>query len=128
MFLPCINSLNFVSFLRTLFVRCASIKCDHICKSLWMYYLLSMPAHFFKLNGPCHGEGGLMQFNPFQNKPWFLCVCSTRLLETLWEKEKSLITRLENSLPFSSNLKCRLLTFSVWKHLKFVFWERVNDA
>ena len=28
--------------------------------------------------------------NPFPNKPWFLCVCSTRLLKTLWEKEKLL--------------------------------------
>ena len=26
--------------------------------------------------------------NPFPNKPWFLSVCSTSLLKTLWEKEK----------------------------------------
>ena len=31
-------------------------------------------------------------FNPFPNKPWFLRVCSTSLLKTLWEKEKSLVT------------------------------------
>ena len=30
--------------------------------------------------------------NPFLNKPWFLRVCSTRLLKTLWEKEKLLVT------------------------------------
>ena len=30
--------------------------------------------------------------NPFPNKPWFLRVCSTSLLKTLWEKEKLLIT------------------------------------
>ena len=30
--------------------------------------------------------------NPFPNKPWFLCVCSTSLLRTLWEKEKLLVT------------------------------------
>ena len=29
--------------------------------------------------------------NPFPNKPWFLRVCSTRLLKTLWEKETLLI-------------------------------------
>ena len=29
--------------------------------------------------------------NLFPNKPWFLCVCSTSLLKTLWEKEKLLI-------------------------------------
>ena len=30
--------------------------------------------------------------NPFPNKPWFLRVCSTSFLETLWEKEKLLVT------------------------------------
>ena len=32
------------------------------------------------------------QFNPFPNKPWLLCVCSTSLLKTLWEKGKLLVT------------------------------------
>ena len=31
-------------------------------------------------------------FNPYPNKPWFSCVSSTRLLKTLWEKEKLLVT------------------------------------
>ena len=31
-------------------------------------------------------------FIPFPNKPWFLRVCITRLLKTLWEKEKLLVT------------------------------------
>ena len=30
--------------------------------------------------------------NPFPNKPWFLRVCSTSLLKTLWENEKLLVT------------------------------------
>ena len=30
--------------------------------------------------------------NPFPNKAWFLRVCSTSLLKTLWEKEKLLVT------------------------------------
>ena len=30
--------------------------------------------------------------NPFPNKPCFLCVCSTSLLKTLWEKKKLLVT------------------------------------
>ena len=30
--------------------------------------------------------------NPFPNKPWFLGVCSTNILKTLWEKEKLLVT------------------------------------
>ena len=29
---------------------------------------------------------------PFQNKPWFLCVCTISLLKTLREKEKLLVT------------------------------------
>ena len=49
--------------------------------------------------------------SPFRNKPWFLRVCSTSLLKTLWKKEKLLVTstvfsaRLENLLSFLSNLK-----------------------
>ena len=29
---------------------------------------------------------------PSQKKPWFLCVCTTTLLKTPWEKEKLLVT------------------------------------
>ena len=36
-------------------------------------------------------EGEKTWFNPFSNKPWFLRVCSTSLLKTLWEKEKLLV-------------------------------------
>ena len=57
-----------------------------------------------------------MFFNPFPNKPWFLRVCSTSLLKTLWEKEKLLATSnfsfshsvfysFGEFLPFSSNMK-----------------------
>ena len=31
-------------------------------------------------------------FKPFPNKPWFLRICCTCLLKTLWEKEKLLVT------------------------------------
>ena len=34
----------------------------------------------------------LATFNPFPNNPWFLRVCIKSLLETLWEKEKLLVT------------------------------------
>ena len=30
-------------------------------------------------------------FHTFPKKPWFICVCSTTLLKTIWEKEKLLI-------------------------------------
>ena len=39
--------------------------------------------------------------NPFPNKPWFLRVCSTSLLKTLWEKEKLLVT---SNFSFSSSV------------------------
>ena len=81
------------------------------------------PANAFKLDQSKNlsfGKGltllPTVKFNPFQNKPWFLHVCITSLLKTLWEKEKLLVTsnfsfsrsvftRLEKFLPFSSNLK-----------------------
>ena len=31
-------------------------------------------------------------FDSFQTKPWFLHVCSTSPLKTLWKKEKLLVT------------------------------------
>ena len=37
------------------------------------------------------GKGSIKCINPFPNRPWFLRVCSTSLLKTLWEKEKLLI-------------------------------------
>ena len=37
-------------------------------------------------------KGRQILFNPFPNKPWFLRVCCTSLLKTLWDKEKLLIT------------------------------------
>ena len=49
--------------------------------------------------GQSHGSfravicaGKTVLFNPFPNKPWFLRVCRTSLLKTLWEKEKLLVT------------------------------------
>ena len=76
--------------------------------------------------------------NPFPSKPWFLCVCNTSLLKTLWEKKKMLVMSnfsfsqcffycLENFLSFSSKLKLSSAkTFSL-EGLKFVVWERVNN-
>ena len=52
----------------------------------------------------------LCKFSPFPNKPWFLRVCSTYLLKTLWERAISPFPTAfsncsENFLPFSSNLE-----------------------
>ena len=42
----------------------------------------------------------MSKVNPFPNMPLFLCVCSTKLLKTWWEKEKLLVTS-NFSLPHS---------------------------
>ena len=71
--------------------------------------------------------------NPFPNKPWFLLVCSTSLLKTLWEKEKLLIT---SNFSFSHSvfyvfreLSSIFITFEIvvcklfqFGSLKFVVW------
>ena len=78
-----------------------------------------------------------VSLNPFPNKPWFLCVCSTSLLKTLLEKEKLLITSnfsfshrvfylFGNFSAILSNIKSSSANSLVWKNLKFVVWERVN--
>ena len=43
--------------------------------------------------------------NPFPNKPWFLRVCSTGLLKTLWEKEKLLVM---SNFSFSHSVFLRI--------------------
>ena len=80
----------------------------------------------------------ICNLNPFPNKPWFLRVCSTCHLKTLWGKGE--IARYEQFLLFSQYFQqvqktsCRfhqiwnyhLQTLSVWKGVKFVVWERVK--
>ena len=77
-------------------------------------------------------------FKPFPNKPWFLRVCSTSLLKTLWNKEKLLVT---SNFSFSHSVfylfrglsaifikfkivVCKLFQFG--KNLKFFVWGRSN--
>ena len=78
-------------------------------------------------------------FNPFPNKPWFLCVCGTSLLKILWEKKKLLTT---SSFSFShsdlnpfgelSAINCHIkFEIVVCKlcqigSLKCIVWERVK--
>ena len=77
--------------------------------------------------------------NPFQKKPWFLRVCSIGLLKTYQVKGE--IARIEHFFLFSQCFlpvpktfdnfyeigNCRLQSLSVWKSLKFVVWEWVNQ-
>ena len=74
----------------------------------------------------------------FPNKPWFLHVCSTSLLETQWEKEKLLVSSNFSfsdsvSYPFGElsaifikfeSVVCKL--FHILKSLQFVVWKMVK--
>ena len=74
-------------------------------------------------------------FNPFPNKSWFLCICSTSFLKTLWEKEKLLIT---SNFSFSHSVfnsfgelsaiftKSEIVICKLFHFGKFVIWERVK--
>ena len=52
--------------------------------------------------------------NPFPHKPWFLRVCSTNLLKTLWKKEKLLAT---SNFSFSHNV------FNTYGEISAIFIE-----
>ena len=72
--------------------------------------------------------------------PWFLPVCRTSLLKTLWEKEKLLVTSnfsFSHSVFYlfeelsSTFIKPEIVVcepLSVWKSLKCVIWETVNPT
>ena len=47
--------------------------------------------------------------NPFPNKPWFPCVCTLSPLQTLWEKEKLLVT---SNFSFSHSVFCTFVEHS----------------
>ena len=85
-----------------------------------------------------HSQHICNPLNPFPNKPWFLRVCSTSLLKTLWEKEKLLIT---SNFSFSHSVfypfgelpsifikfkivVCKLFQFGPLQNI--VVWERVK--
>ena len=57
---------------------------------------------------------------PFPNKPWFLRVCSTSLLKTLWKKEKLLVTSNFSFSPQCFLTVCR--TFCHFIKLEIVVW------
>ena len=70
----------FLSF-QIQFLNCeSSMICFLLMLSIWTFYFL---------------------VNLFQNKPWFLHVCSKSHLKTLWEKEKLLVT---SNFSFSHNV------------------------
>ena len=74
----------------------------HLCftNTLFLYYTITTfndsdrkpYENIWEKKGNLHFLLFPQTFNPFPIKPWFLPVCSIRLLKTLWEKEKLLVT------------------------------------
>ena len=83
---PCTSVHNFL--INTL----ASTNINQSTPNLVKMYMTirSRMRSIMELIGPELFE--ISALNPFPNKPWFLRVCSTSLLKTLWEKEKLLVT------------------------------------
>ena len=77
----------------------------------------------------------IINLNPLPNKSWFLPVCSTSLLKTLWEKEKLL---MKSNFSFSRSVfyplgklsaifvKSEIVVYKLFQFesLKFIVWER----
>ena len=71
--------------------------------------------------------------NPFPSKPWFLRVCITSLMKTMWEKEKLLVTSnfsFSHSVFYQSGelyaifikfkiVSCNLFQFGIVQNLSF---------
>ena len=88
-----------------------------------------------------HKKQGLFGkgLNPFPNKPWFLSVCRTSLLKTLWENQKLQVT---SNFSFSRSvfypfgelcpifIKFKIVVCKVFQFgsLKFIVWERVKSG
>ena len=108
--------------------------------ALYEQFLLFSPC-FQKACFPGPSKGVIVWewVNPFPNKPWFLHVCSTKILKTLLVKEKLLVmsnfsfshsvfeTFWRTSRHFHQFWNCLLQTISVWKSLKFAFWDRLKS-
>ena len=76
-----------------------------IC-SLWAFLIFSQTFSKYLYYRPVE------RANTFPNKPWLLRVCSRRLLKTLWEKEKLLVTSNSSFFP-----QCFLPVWITFCHL-----------
>ena len=109
-------------------------------KDMYVRHIKKQGFVWERVNALSNNNCRFSQNNPFPNKSWLLCVCITRLLKTLWEKEKLLVTSNFSFFPqcflpvwrtvshFHQIWNCCLQTLSVWKSLKFVVWKRVKGT
>ena len=98
-----------------------------LCKRFLLF-----PQCFQKASFPDTSKGVIVweRVNPFPNKPWFLRVCCTSLLKTLWEKEKLLVTSnfsFSHSVFYSfGELSAIFVKFRILVCRRFEF-ERVKN-
>ena len=79
----------FANYLNCLCCQCRSriMLQKSVCSKL---YPVNCTGKFIDLNR--QPQDNKIILDPFPNNPWFLHVCRTSLLKTLWEKEELLIT------------------------------------
>ena len=113
-----------ISFYKTTkFLTCQNSKCKQMKKIQVDSARVVIDCELIRLPAPCQKQAIKQEFSKFegrysksggvntsklglanlQYKPWFLRVCSASLLETLWEKEKLLIT---SNFSFSHSVFC----------------------
>ena len=96
------------------------IKPPFFTEHVSMISILVFDTHFLK-NDTKHLkmiQNTLISVNPFPNKPWFLHVCSTNVLKTLWEKVKLLVT---SNFTFFHSVLCPFgELFAIFIKLKMV--------
>ena len=111
----------FVKIIIHLFVIDSSMNFETIWPKRFQTFQIKWPKKVLK---PFNHNDALVRINPFQNKPWFLCLYSKSLLKTLWEKEKFLIMSnfsFSNSVfyPFGElsaiSIKLKILVFKIFQ-------------
>ena len=89
-----ISYFNIIISLSSLYpVHCGGMVSCHLFYQYFGQHSSKATGSFPALQTSHYSMVPLKNFlNPFPNKPWFLRVCSTSLLRTLWKKEKLLVT------------------------------------
>ena len=98
-FLPSQKEFLFLSYIYFVVCKCFQFEQVKNCvvlkmvkeKPHYLYHILNDIFYNFRF-GQVQSFVVYYRLNSFPNKPWFLHVCSTSLLKTLWEKEKLLVT------------------------------------
>ena len=110
-------SFKKISSLNALFI---SIEKKNLQLAFFLFVLLVFFATFSSILVTSLSNFGhvIKELNPFPNKPWFSCVCSTSLLETQREKE---ILRVMSNFSFCTVFSTHFENFrSILSNLKLL--------